>query len=337
MKTEKINTQNKINYNIKKKDVFLSAIKQFYENKTQLFLGPVLILSGVLIRTRATKLFLPNLLIAFGVFYIMFPYTILLFNMTKVKNNKMSLELEESTLKVEDNTGVLRVKYENIEGTEEDKYYTRVMPKDGNTELLKEILIPKKSIESGDLEEFVEGLQNKLESFSKGKELFKEEYTEGKRVLRYNLSKEEYKNILKIEYYSRKKHFAYGIIFAALGGLMFTTNKGIAFSFGALACLYIGYPYLAYLLKKNTIDEEDVVIHLSKDGYIGILSSKMGVKIRAGSIKIIEDNQWFLKILIPVKKGVVMHIPKNNIKEGSVEGFLKLFPKKSFINKKNRK
>lgn len=324
-KENHIVSEYKITYNIKRKDIFVYSLKEFYKNKLQFFFGPLTILIGIILSMTLKKVFITNLLICFGVFYSILPYIVLLFNIIKIKNHTVELVLGHNGLNFIDGNKGLKVKYENIEKVSMDDSSIRIIPKKEDYGNAKEISIPRSSINEGDIKEFIERLNSKLNTIKVKDSLGHGKFKEGTLVLKYNITKESLKHIMKVEYYDKKKHYIHGIIFAILSGLTFNINKSMCLSFMLLSSLYIFHPSIAYLFRRGSMENVDVLVYLCKDGYLEIVDNKMRIKIKPTAMKLVDNNNIFFKLLIPVKKGIVLYVPKNNIKEGNIETFLKLF------------
>ncbi|AWZ47733.1 hypothetical protein C3495_02235 [Clostridiaceae bacterium 14S0207] len=322
------NTNNKIVYNIKKKDVYTKALKQFYENKIQILLGPGLILIGFILRHMNFSTFLGSLLMGFGVFYVIFPYAILTTNIIRVKNKTITMKLEEKSLiikeEMEKKEEKNKLHYKNISAINEDKYYVRIVPITKNGEILKEILIPKDRILQGNLSEFIDTLNDNIQKHGGMENNLENQCKNGREILSYSINKEEYKKIYIKEYYSKKSNIAYIAILGVMAIMSIKINIAISIAFIGLCIFYVFYPYVGYLLKANNIVEENVLISLCSDGNIGILSGKSVIKLNKNSINITENNDVYIKFETPLKDNIPAYIPKKHINMGEIDNFLKL-------------
>lgn len=341
MEGEIINTSgDKLLYSIRKKDVFISAIKQFYEKKIQIFVGPTLILFGIILRQLTNVKFMGAILVAFGAFYMIFPYAILLANVLNVKNQEILMELTEGFLQISDlltkNISTIKIDYKNIYSIDKEQFYVRITPQDESGAFLNSILVPTNKIKEGNLEAFTDQLQCRIENVGGGEKEAERKITKGKMILSYNLKMDSFKDIYIKEYYSKKIHIAYIIVFAVIAIIGISINITMAISFVFLCILYAMYPWLGYKLKSKGMIGE-VCIRDCKDGYLSIVGDSIKVKVKPHSIKIIEDNERYIKYLVPIKKKYFRYIYKSDTNQEQIKKFLKILPKESYEYMKKNK
>lgn len=334
MEGEIINTsENKLLYTIKKKDVFISAIKQFYEKKFQIFVGPALILFGIILRQLTSAKFMGSMVVGFGVFYIIFPYAILLANIINVKNQEILMELKEKSLHISDlltkNIGTIKIDYKNICSVDKDEFYVRITPQDESGAFLNSILVPINKIKEGRLNEFVNELEARIENVGGGEKETERKITKGKMILSYNLNLDDFKNIYIKEYYNKKIHIAYIAIFALIAIVGIFIDIIMAISFVFLCVIYAMYPWFGYKLKSKGMVGE-VCIRDCKDGYLSIVGETIKVKVKPHSIKIIENNDQYIKYLVPIRKKYFRYIYKKGTNTEQIKKFLKMLPKESY-------
>ncbi|SHK36050.1 hypothetical protein SAMN02745248_02372 [Hathewaya proteolytica DSM 3090] len=316
-------------YDIKKSYVFKDAIMQFYENWVQIFVGPAICGLGYILRTFTKLDFFGSLLIGFGAFYILFPYIMLLANLTTVKKQRIEMRVGKKGINISNlltsNASMTMLSYDEIYDLEREKRYLRILPCDNNGKVLNPLSIPVNHVVEGNLEEFTQKI-NECVKKAKGKNKNSAENTfNGKLVMEYNLTEDQFKKIYIREYFKKKIHIFYIIAFAGIAAASFFVNISLAITALVLAVFYIVFPRWGYKLhvKDHT---GRIVVRDCMNGYITIEGNNIKVKTKAEKIKIIYNGEY-IKYFIPVKKKYFRYIKSNACDKTQLKRFMGLVNK----------
>lgn len=313
-------------YDITKKNVFISAMKQFYEKKVQIIAGPIIILVGFILKQYTNMNIISNILMIAGMFYTIFPHIILLGNLTAVKAQKINMSICKDGLHISNmltkNESLSVLEYKDIYDIEQDNHYVRIIPGGNNVTALNSIPIPIEHVKEGNLEAFIETLRAIIKEQGNGKEQEEKRLVNGKIILSYTLSENQYKEIYTKEYFKRKIQIIYIIVFGIIALTAVFINITLAIVSAIVCLFYIIYPRIMYRLNiKEHIGQ--VIIRDCGDGYLSIIGESVKVKLRPDKIKVVYDDKY-IKYYIPIRKKYFRYIDKENCDDMQLNNFFRI-------------
>ncbi|MEG2353748.1 MAG: hypothetical protein RSB70_03810 [Clostridium sp.] len=318
-----------LSYSVNKKEVAREALKEFYGSRIQVVFGPGLIILGLVLNIflKSVSKTFGNLMIVLGAIYIVLPIIILLFNLRKVKNSEVKMTLNEDRLISFDDNNKYELYYGLLQDVQLDEKHIIIKPISVPGGKLKDILIPRYKITTDNEEEFFQVLKEKVKEKVSERAKIICDYSQSsenkmRTILKYSATKDEVFNLMKKEYYSNKKNIYYSIALVILGIIVFNTMKLMSLLFLILAGYYLFQPYLSFKKKNTSTSSINIQFDLCKDKRIGILSEGINKEIPLTLIKVVSDEEDYVKILIDIIGGGIYYIPKENISEGSIEEFV---------------
>jgi hypothetical protein len=327
-----------LGYTIKKKDIMAEAIQRFFRNKIQLFIGPILIITGLFLLKKYAQLEVGITVIVLGVLYMALPYIIVFVNMRKIEDAVVKFNIYDDKLVMNDGKYKMKIKYTHIECISENEYFIEISPKKGCKEFSQVLRIPKRCIDIGDYKEFIKVLNFKINNKNmnnvnmgcKEKETIKTKFAR-KTILKYEVNKKDIFNFVKKEYYSIKRYIFYGGVFAIIGVFLIWVNKIAGIIVILIGASYLFYPYMFSLFKIRKIEDAQIQFDLCSKDTIRIIGNDIDTEIPIKSIKVLGENELNAKIMISIGRGLIFYIPKNRILQGSIKEFYNLLPKSNFM------
>ena len=156
---------------------------------------------------------------------------------------------------------------------------------------------------------------------SKGKENEENNFTKGKIIFSYTLSKHQYKDIYIKEYYKKKLHIFYIVALGIISLICIFFNITTAIVCALMCIFYIMYPNIMYKINlKQNVGE--VTIRDCGDGYLSIIGEHIKVKVKPNKIQI-NYNEEYIKYFIPIKKKYFRYIHKEDCDQIQLKRFLK--------------
>lgn len=314
-----------LQYKIDRKDIIMEAIKRFYKNKIQIFIGPLLIIMGIYLKIKEYN---AGMWVAFiGILYMALPYILVIFNMRNISEDVVSFSVYKDKITMKTKNNKLNIKYSDIKDISEDDHFIILTPSDISKSFARKIMIPRECITSNNSGEFIKHVR----SFMKSVEVT--EYFGSTSTLKYEVSGEDIFKFVKQEYYSMKRYILFGGIFCASGLGFIKVNKVVGIILILLGMLYLFYPYVFSMIKIKKINECHMSLDIRNNGCIGVVGEGIDTEVPIGAIRVFNDNQDYVKIILALRSGMVFYIPKYRIIEGELDIFLNNLPKECFIDR----
>lgn len=314
-----------LQYKIDKKDIIMEAIKRFYKNKIQIFIGPLLIIMGIYLKIKEYS---GGIWIAFlGVLYMALPYILVVFNMRNISEDTISFSVYKDKITMKTKHNKLNIKYSDIKDISEEEHFIVLIPSDRSKSFARKIMIPKECITSDNSQEFIKHIREGM------KNIGHTEFISNTSTLRYEVSGKDIFKFVKSEYYSMKRYILFGGIFCASGIGFIKVNKVVAIILLLLGMLYLFYPYVFSMIKIKKINDCDMSLDIRNNGCLGVRGEGIDTEVPIGAIRVVNDNQDYMKIILTLRSGMVFYIPKYRIIEGELDKFLNNLPEECFIDR----
>lgn len=314
-----------LQYKIDKKAIIMEAIKRFYKNKIQIFIGPILILMGIYLRMKEYS---AGIWIVFiGILYMALPYILVVFNIRNISEDVVSFSVYKDKITMKTKNNKLNIKYSDIKDISEEEHFIILIPSDTSKSFARKIMIPKECIISNNSKEFIKFIKETIETIEHIT------YSKSTSMLKYEVSGKDIFKFVKSEYYSMKRYTLFGAIFCASGLGFLRINKVVGIILILLGMLYLFYPYVFSMIKIKKINDCEMSLDIRNNGCLGVIGEGIDTEVPIGAIRVINDNQIYAKIILALRSGMVFYIPKYRIIEGELDKFLKNLPEECFIDR----